>query len=71
MRAVKKKVSDITVDELKDIIHETIAEDLEAWRETFEVMADRKLMARIRKADEDWLADRKGAYVSWGELKRV
>jgi hypothetical protein len=33
MKTEKKKVSDLTVDELKSVIHEVIAEDMEAWRE--------------------------------------
>ncbi|MDP1990079.1 MAG: hypothetical protein Q8K00_03575 [Syntrophales bacterium] len=51
MRAVKRKVTDMTVDELKGIIHEAISEDMEVWRETFEIMADSKLMGQIRQAD--------------------
>ena len=35
MKTVTKKVSDLTVDELKTIIHDVIAEDLERWKETF------------------------------------
>jgi hypothetical protein len=34
----------MTVDELKSVIHEVITEDMEAWRETFEIMADKILM---------------------------
>ena len=33
----------MTVDELKSVIHEVIAEDMGAWRETFEIMADKKI----------------------------
>jgi hypothetical protein len=40
MRAVKRKVTDMTVDELKGIIHEAISEDMEVWRETFKIMSD-------------------------------
>lgn len=36
MKTAKKKVSDITVDELKTIIHAVISEDLEALRKTIE-----------------------------------
>ena len=54
MKAIKKKVSDLTVDELKSVIHEVIAEDMEIWRETLEFMADRKLMRQIKEADADW-----------------
>ena len=71
LRTATKKVSDITVDELKTIIHEVIAEDLEAWRETFEIMADKKLMAQIKQADADWKVGKKEAYVSWDEMKSV
>ena len=54
MKAIKKKVSDLTVEELKSVIHDVIAEDMEIWRETLEIMADRKLMRRIKEADADW-----------------
>jgi len=66
-----KKVSNMTVDELKSVIHEVITEDMEAWRETFEIMADRKLMKRIKQADSDWASGAKGSYVSWGDLKKA
>ena len=71
MKTAAKKVSDITVDELKAIIHEVIDEELEAWKETLEIMADKKLMAQIKQADADWKAGKKEAYVSWDELKLV
>jgi len=60
---------DITVDELKGIIHEAIAEDMEGWRETFEIMADKKLMGNIRQAYLDRSTGRKGAFVAWDDLK--
>ena len=71
MKTATKKISDITVDELKTIIHEVIAEDLEAWRETFEIMADKKLMAQIKQADADWKTGKKEAYMSWDKVKGV
>ena len=71
MRAVKRKVADMTVDELKGVIHEAIAEDMEVWRETFEIMADNKLMGHIRKADIDRRAGKKGAFVAWDDLKNA
>lgn len=64
-----KKVSDLTVDEFKSLIHEAISEDIEAWKETFEIMADRKLMRKIEKADYDWQTDKKNTYISWDEVK--
>jgi len=71
MKATKRKVSDLTVDELKSVIREVIAEDMETWRETLEIMADRKLMKQIKEADADWKTGRKKAYVSWDDMKNV
>jgi hypothetical protein len=71
MKASAKKVSDMTVDELKSVIHEVITEDMEAWRETFEILADKKLMKQIKQADMDWASGKKDSYVSWDDLKNV
>ena len=71
MKATKRKVSDMTIDELKSVIHEVITEDMEAWRGTLEIMADRKLMKQIREADEDWKTGDKNTYVSWADLKNA
>ena len=71
MKTSAKKVSDMTVDELKSVIHEVITEDMEAWRETFEIMADKKLMKQIKQADLDWVSSAKDSYVSWDDLKNV
>mgnify|MGYP006900714103 CR=1 FL=1 len=49
----------MSVDELKGVIHEAISEDMEVWRETFEIMADNKLMEEIRRADLDKAAGKK------------
>jgi len=69
METAKRKVSDLTVDELKSVIHEVIAEDMEAWRETLAIMTDRKLMKQIREADAAWKAGNSADYVSWTDLK--
>ena len=71
MKTSAKKVSDLTVDEFKLVIHEVIAEDMEAWRETLEIMADKKLMKQIRQADAAWLSGEKTSYVAWDDLKNV
>ena len=71
MRAVKRKITDMTVDEFKGVIHEAIAEDMEVWRETFEIMADSKLMGQIRKADMDKAGCKKGAFVAWDDLRNA
>jgi hypothetical protein len=36
---------------------------MEAWRETLEIMADRKLMKQIKEADADWKSGNKKAYI--------
>lgn len=71
MRAVKRKVTDMMVDELKGIIHEAISEDMEVWRETFEIMSDSKLMGQIRQADLDRAAGKKGAVVVPDDTKNA
>ena len=37
----------MTLDELKEVIHEANAEDMEVWRETFEIMTNGKLLGGI------------------------
>ena len=71
MKAAKRKITDMTVDELKDVIHEAIAEDMEVWRETFEIMADSRLMRQVRQADLDRAVGKKGAFVPWDDLKNA
>jgi hypothetical protein len=71
MKAEKRKITDMTVDELKNVIHEAITEDMEVWRETFEIMADSKLMGQIRQVDLDRAAGKKGAFVSWDDLRNA
>jgi len=48
-----------------------ITEDIGAWRETFGIMADKKLMRQIKQADLDWAPGVKDSYVSWDDLKNV
>lgn len=63
MKASVKKVSEMTVDELKSVIHEVTTEDMSAWRETFEILADKKLMRQIRQAN-----DREGREAGWESM---
>jgi hypothetical protein len=71
MKVSAKKVSEMTVDELRTVIKDVIAEDIDAWRETFDILSDKRLMQQVRKADKDWVSRREGAYVSWDSLKNV
>jgi hypothetical protein len=36
------------MDEFKSVIHEVITKDMEAWWETLEILADKKLMRQMR-----------------------
>ena len=63
--SMTKTVKDLTVEEFKNLMHEVIAEDLEAWRETLEIMGDTKLMKQLEKADRDWEEKGEVAYVEW------
>ena len=71
MRAAKRKITDMTVDELKGVIREAVSVDMEVWRETFEIMADSKLMGQIRQVDLDRASGNKGAFVAWDDLKNA
>jgi hypothetical protein len=65
----EKKVKDLTVEEFKQLLQEGIAEDIDAWRETFEIMADKKLMKRLENADREWEEKGEAAYVEWTKKK--
>jgi uncharacterized protein YbjT (DUF2867 family) len=71
MKVSARKVSEMTVDELRAVISDVIAEDIESWRETFEILSDKRLTLQLRRADQDWASKKKGAYVSWEDLKNV
>ncbi|MDD2717027.1 MAG: hypothetical protein PHW04_14140 [Candidatus Wallbacteria bacterium] len=64
-----RKVSDLTVDEFKILVHDIIAEDLSAWKESFEIMANAALMEKVEKADQDWKTQKKGSYKSWESIR--
>ena len=59
------------MDEFKSVIHEVITKDMEAWWETLEILADKKLMRQMRQADLDWVSGAKDSYMPWDELKNV
>jgi len=46
--------------------------DKEAWEETQEILADKKLMAQLEKADKDWNNGnyKEGDYIEWEKVKR-
>jgi len=65
-----KKVKDLTVKEFKQLVQKSIAEDIEAWRDTFEIMADPKYMAQIRKAEKARLEGKHSEFLPWEKVKR-
>jgi len=65
-----KKVKDLTVKEFKHLIQESIAEDIEAWRETFEILADKNLMKQIQNAETARLKKSKAAFIPWEQVKQ-
>ena len=44
--------------------------DREEWEATFEVLANKKMMADIKAADEDWKTRRKERFIPWDKVKR-
>ncbi len=69
--ATKEKiVRDLTVSELKQIIHETIAEDIESWRATFEITSNKMLMSQIRGASKARKQVRDGDFIPWKQVRR-
>ncbi len=44
--------------------------DREEWEATFEVLANKKMMADIKAAEEDWKARRKERFIPWDKVKR-
>jgi hypothetical protein len=66
----EKKVKDLTVEEFKHLIQESIAEDIEAWKETFEIMADRNFMRQITSADKARREGNKSDFIPWEKIRR-
>jgi len=68
--AKKKKVKDLTVNEFKVLIQESIAEDIEAWKDTFEILADKTFMKQILGAEQARREKKTSDFVSWEKLKQ-
>lgn len=66
----EKKIKDLTIEEFRHLIQESIAEDIEAWKETFEIMADKNLMRQIKNAEKARMGGRKSDFIPWEKVKR-
>ena len=68
----EKRVSDMTVSELRAIIRDTVMEatDPEAIRETMEILADSKLRAQIKASRKAFKSGKKDRFISLSDLKK-
>ncbi len=66
--AEKRKIKDLTVNEFKTLIQESIAEDIGAWKDTFEILADKNFMKQIMGAEQARREKKKTEFVSWEKL---
>ena len=65
----EKTIKDLTIEEFKRLISESIADDIEAWKETFEIMADKVLMRQIRNAERARIEGEKSDFIPWEKVK--
>ncbi len=65
----EKKIKDLTIRELKNIISESIAEDIDTWRETFEILADKSLMRQIKNAEKARKEGKISDFIPWKDVK--
>lgn len=50
------KVSDLTIDELKELISKTVQETIEDYLEDIKALSSKEYLASIREAREDWIS---------------
>ena len=65
----EKTIKDLTIEEFKRLIQESIADDIEAWKETFEIMSDKTLMRQIRNAERARIEGKKSDFIPWEKVK--
>ena len=65
-----KKVKDLTIKEFKHLIQDSIAEDIEAWRDTLDILSNKQLMAQVRKSDNAMQQGKLSEFVLWEKVKR-
>ena len=65
-----KRVKDLSIDEFTLLIKKVISENISEWQETFEIMANKKLMNQIIKAERARLLDNKSEFVAWSKVKK-
>ena len=65
----EKTIKDLTIEEFKRLIQDSISDDIEAWKETFEIMADKTLMRQIRNAERSRIEGEKSDFIPWEKVK--
>lgn len=65
----EKTVKDLTIAEFKRLIQESIAEVIEAWKETFEILADKTLMRQIENAEKARIEGKISDFIPWEKVK--
>ena len=65
-----RRVKDLSIDEFTLLMKKVISEDISEWQETFEIMADKKLMNQIIRAERARLLDNKSQFVAWNKVKK-
>jgi len=71
MRAVKRKITDMTVDELKEVIHEASPRIWRSGGRPSRSWRTAGCPVQIRQADLDRAAGKKGAFVAWDDLRNA
>ncbi len=66
----QRRIKDLTVEEFKELIRESIAEDMTEWRETFEILSNTELMRQIKSADRSRKEGKKSDFIPWDKVRR-
>ena len=66
----ERTVKDLTVGEFKQLIRDVISEDIQAWYETFEIMASEELMRQIIEAEKALAEKKEDEFLDWDEIKQ-
>jgi len=69
LKVDKKYVKELTIDEFKQLINETIAENIQMWFETFEIMSNKEMMEQIISAEKALSKKQMDEFLDWEEVK--
>lgn len=66
----KRTIKDLTIEEFKILIRDSIAEDIESWKDTFEILANRMLMKQIIDAEKARSDEIDSDFIPWEKVIR-